>query len=328
MTVDVTGGGTTLEITQSQTLVNTGYLVEFLSNVSNSSILRSIESVVLSPGAAAGVGVTQGRVQVPIGTDYAVITEVSGRADTSSAGEAKIVMRALAEFQPTRTEYSKIQGIVNGVIGRGDDYTTTYVFNDLDSFGPTPGGMLAAGSEAAVYGDIFANGAVLSSPDIYVDGGELVIDRTLDVARAGADFTTGGNFTSQYSIEFYERAETASAAQFLGSSADNLALVNVNEDTRAACDPVSAPEKCLDLAIPSGASLGLLTLAANNYSSNSATNENYGTMSAIVEIDKEVSPGVYETKCQEHGCKHEHPALTWLRGQILTSGFRYLIMIQ
>ncbi len=288
LTVDVSGS--TLSITQTQTLVNTAYLVEYLSSVDNSTLLRGIESIVLDGGAASGTGVTIDSVDIPDGTDYIVITESGGRPSGSFRVESKILSRMIMEFQPSRDDYSKVTGLVANLRGRGPAQTVTYGFEDLDVFGPTTGGVLAVGSEATTTGDIVANANVSHSPDVYVSGGKLFIERTFDVADSA-----GSNFISQYAVEFYERAEQASAAMFLGSSIDTIDL-NSPEDSRDTCDPVAAPENCLDLDIPSGASLGLINIVAFNRTGGSADNENWGTMSAIVEIDKEVSPGVYEDK--------------------------------
>ena len=45
----------------------------------------------------------------------------------------------VAEFQPLRDEYSKVHGVVTSVLGKGEQYNSTYVFEDLDSASPTTG---------------------------------------------------------------------------------------------------------------------------------------------------------------------------------------------
>ena len=256
-TFDIVDG--VLQITENHQL-QTGYLVEFLTNATSSSEFIRTESAVLEAGDQNNAVLT-----IPADADFLVVNITDAAAGASSRIEYKGNSRVLIDLDTLRAS-----GVVAAEQGETDGRVLTYGFEDYDVSSAGVGSILSAAGN--VVGDTTAIASVINDNQIYIDGnGDLVVNRNDSFA---------GSFNSLITVEFFDRRDAGSSAEQLGES---TAFGVLNSDP-------SNPTSTLEFDIPENATLGLARFTFNGTNTND-TNENSGAAFAVIDLVNGTSSG-------------------------------------
>ena len=256
-TFDIVDG--VLQITENHQL-QTGYLVEFLTNATSSSEFIRTESAVLEAGDQNNAVLT-----IPADADFLVVNITDAAAGASSRIEYKGNSRVLIDLDTLRAS-----GVVAAEQGETDGRVLTYGFEDYDVSSVGVGSILSAAG--SIVGDTTAIASVVNDNQIYIDAnGDLVVNRNDSFA---------GSFNSLITVEYFDRRDFGSSAEQLGE-ATAFGLLN--------SDP-SNPTSTLEFDIPENASVGLARFTFNGTNTND-TNENSGAAFAVIDLENGTSSG-------------------------------------
>ena len=256
-TFDIVDG--VLQITENHQL-QTGYLVEFLTNATSSSEFIRTESAVLEAGDQSNAVLA-----IPADADFLVVNITDAAAGASSRIEYKGNSRVLIDLDTLRAS-----GVVAAEQGETDGRVLTYGFEDYDVSSAGVGSILSAAGN--IVGDTTAIASVVNDNQIYIDAnGDLVVNRNDSFA---------GDFNSLITVEFFDRRDAGSSAEQLGE-ATAFGLLN--------SDP-SNPTSTLEFDIPENATLGLARFTFNGTNTND-TNENSGAAFAVIDLVNGTSSG-------------------------------------
>ena len=247
-----------LKITENHSL-QTAYHVEFLTNATSSAEFIETATAVREDGDQSNVSLA-----IPGGADFLVINIADAATSTNSRVEYKGNSRIYVDLA-TQTA----SGVVAAQRGETDERVINYAFEDYDVSSSTVGSILSAAG--SISGDISQSAGLLNDNQIYISGGNLIIDRENEFA---------GNFNSLVTVEYYERKDVGSSAAQLGESTA-YGLWNADPS-----DPISV----LEFDIPEHSTLGILNLSLNGTRS-SDTNENLGAGFAVIDLTNGISSG-------------------------------------
>lgn len=252
-----------LQIVENHAL-QTAYHVEFLTNATSSADFLGTLSAVRESNEQNSI-----TLAIPAEADFIVLNIADAATATSDAHvENKGNSRIVIDLATLRAS-----GTVAAERGESDGRVIAYAFEDYDVSSSTVGSVLD--SDATVVGDTQETHGLLNDSQIYVSGGNLVIDR---------NDTFATNFNSLVTAEFYERKNVGSSAELLGESTDyqfwNTSTANPT--------PVSK----LTFDIPDNATLGILNLSLNGTYTNN-TNENMGAGFAVIDLTTGRSSGTW-----------------------------------
>lgn len=247
-----------LRIVENHNL-QTAYHVEFQTNATSSAEFIQTASAVREDGDQSNV-----TLAIPANADFVILNI----ADAATAPDSQV------EYKGNSRIYIDLStllasGAVAAQRGETDNRVINYAFENYDVSSATVGPVIASG--ATVIGDTQQTQGLPNDSQIYVSGGNLIIDR---------NNTFASNFNSLITVEYYERKDVGSSAELLGESTD-YGLWNADPS-----DPISR----LSFDIPANATLGILNLSMNGTNS-SDTNENMGAGFAVIDLTTGKSSG-------------------------------------
>jgi len=260
--VTATLSGTSLTLTDTQSVFDQAYLAEYLTNDTKSSNLTGTAAAVM------GNGVASGTLSLPAGTDFAQINVASSLANSHFSHEDKGNGSIYVDFNSMTAS-----GVMYFQFGRGGAYTSAYSFTGYDLTSGDP----ILSSSATISGDITASGSGLPNPILTVSGSDIIMTRENIFATKSTTMLQGAG---------YARVALSSPGSSLGSTSASFRLNsgNGNVDTFA-------------LPIPIGAQTGNMLIGMTESQIGVATNENENTANASVLIDlvNQTTSGVFST---------------------------------
>jgi len=262
--------GSTLTITETSSVIQSSYMVEFTSATSNSLLENGFERVVMTAALASS------STAIPVGTNLIVINRkgtvrksnyASGGGTEEGYADSKLVM----DLDNGRTN-----GFVTVANGANIAFRSTYcVVNHPTTSVAT---FVASGN---VIGDFTGKSTTsnstsdigISDPAIYVSAGNLIIDRSL-VYRT--------DFDDVYVIEFYRRTGLGMSVEFIETQSR---LIAVTEGTASGTARI--------LNIPAGAEYIILKQAGNANNAVNQHNENSLAAYAVINLKTEKATGYF-----------------------------------
>ncbi len=256
VTVSLTGN--TLSVSETQTVADQAFHVEYLTSSQSSSSYIGSSSLVL------GTAVTTDSISLPATADFATLsvmmartTATDSRDEDKGFGSISIDVEALTA-----------SGVIYVHDGAGGENVSSYAFSNYDLTSDLP----ILSNAGQIVGDITANADSLSNMTLSLVGNVLTITRTSDMAN---------KYSAMFSANSYERLSVGSSARILGSSA-----VTGNYQAN------SSITNTFDLVIPGNAITGTVSLMMYNSTSHtSSNNENSGMASFSVDLENETTSG-------------------------------------
>lgn len=238
-----------------QDLVDQAYFVEYYSNISSSLNFLGSQSDYLSPNN------TVSNTNLDSSTDMAIISISDGRGSGNSFQEDKALARVVVDL-----ESNQASGVFFAQIGRGDDNTSAYTFENYD---------------------VTSNESVLTSAHLSGDsiaGLESLPNWTITKTEGGIQLSrTGGmasSFNSLINVDSYDRIAIGSNASILGTS----------QIAQNYVDNIAEPNY-FDISLPGSASTGAITLHMTNITGLNQENENSGIANIYVDLENETTSG-------------------------------------
>ncbi|MBW8682939.1 Ig-like domain-containing protein [Chitinophaga rhizophila] len=264
--------GNTLTIAENATGIHSSYHVEYLSPTTSS--LNPLPTLIRFMEHGTAVANRDLTVPLPAGTN---IISISAKGSNTSTTD-------LVSSNGTEEGYSNLhflididKSLINGFVtlanGGSIDRRSTYVVSNKNT--AATGSLLASGTVTGDYSAKNTNdGAVgVYNPEIYINGGNLVIRRDANYAR---------DFDDSYVLEFYSRTPQGMSAEFIDSDIRDIA---------SATYPPAGVTRTFK--IPSGTNFIYFNQTANAINFNMESNENPLASYAYIDLEKETATGYY-----------------------------------
>lgn len=245
-----------LKITEN-TGLQTSYLVEFQTTLNTSANFLGSAAGLADKGDTSDI-----IIEIPAGVDVIKINQTDAAAGSHSAIEYKGFSK---HYIDVGTGIGS--GAVMAQLGETNDRVGAFAYEDY-AIGP----QSLQNSTAFVVGDTGSSIGANNDLTYFINGdGDLVIQR---------DSLHAAQFSSMFTVEFYERVD-------LGSSADAMGVVS--DEAFFDANPTSG-EAELAFAVPEGAQLGIMNLSLGG-TRTSNENENMGGSFAIIDLANGTTSG-------------------------------------
>lgn len=272
LTLDISGNS--LSISQTTTIFDQSYLIEYLSSVSTSAEFLG------STGSFLATDTASETINYEASANYLILSIREASAGLGFAHEDKALGRIFVDL-----DTNTASGILFAQIGRSETQTASYGFSGYDITLGTSVLAQASLGGVTITGDAVAD---TNAPHPSPPGDPLsslpewtfeAIGNTLEITRSD---DMAANFTSLVSTQSFERLAVGSNATNLGNSA-------------LSGDYIDSPSAAntFDIPFPGSAKSGVIEISFSNIVSVSNTNENSGVANIVVDLENETTSGSF-----------------------------------